>query len=292
MGSWAIMALNGVLFVGCCFLVANIMTQVAGEVIEPIAAPTGIAAVDSDATQGLAAAPRVILERNLFGAQLAGDAAEIEQRDEPLTKTKLPLRLLGTAAASQEERSRAAIENQKTKKHIVVAVGDPIDGFKDVSVERIERTRVVLDNRGKPEELQLNDDQPVAARRSRVGRQARARKLPTENSIRDRLKELSNNGGQTLTSLLSQARISPHYEDGEIQGMRVEAIKKGSLFETAGLKDGDVITEVNGIIIDRQEATPVVLEQLLKSDSIEIAADRGGASIRLSAEAADLIQPN
>jgi len=296
MGSWAIMALNAALLGGCCFLVANIVTQIAGEAIEPDGLEAiGAARHERPEGQHAAASPSVILDRNLFGAQLSGQTQVVERPDEPLTKTKLPLRLLGTAAASEPTRSRAAIEDEKTRKHMIVAVGDSLQGHNRVRVDAIERTRVILDNAGRPEELLLFEDQPRAVPRvaARPKREARRRPAAVNAQIQDRLKKLSGQDGDGIAKLLSQARISPHYDEsgqGGVLGMKVEAIKQGSLFETAGLKDGDVITEINGIVIDRQEATSAVLDELLNAETIEIAADRGGSSIQLSAEAADLME--
>jgi general secretion pathway protein C len=293
MGSWAIMALNIALFGGSCFLVANVATQIAAEVIEPDGLePLPPTHVESSSPQH-AAAPSVILERNLFGAQLAGDAQITDApTNEPLVKTKLPLRLLGTAAANAETRSRAAIENERTRKHMIVAVGDRIDGHDRVRVDAIERTRVILDNAGQPEELLLHEDQPNAARASArpAPRQARRRPAAKDNTARDRLTSLAGEGGDGISKLLSQARISPHISDGEMLGMKIDAIKSGSLFEHAGLENGDIITEVNGIVIDRQDATPAVLEELMNAETIEIAALRGDSAIQLTAEAAEIME--
>ncbi len=293
MSAWAIMALNAALFGGGCFLVADLVTRVAGEMIEPDAVDPAPAARVAATGAAPAAAPSLILDRNLFGAQLAGEVQVSAPVDVPLEKTKLPLRLLGTAAATVQSRSRAAIENEKTRKHLVVAVGDRLEGFSRVRVDKIERTRVVLDNAGRPEELLLREDQPVPqARRARPAPRNAARRRPTAgNSVRDRLQKIAGEGGDGISKLLSQARISPDYDDnGELLGMKVDAIKSGSVFQSAGLQNGDVITEVNGIVIDRQEATPAVLEELMNAESIEIAAQRGGSSIRLSAEASDLVE--
>jgi len=293
MGSWAIMALNAALLGGCCFLVANIVTQIAGEAIEPDALQAnGATRQERPEGQQASASPSVILDRNLFGAQLSGETQVVETPDEPLTKTKLPLRLLGTAAANEDTRSRAAIEDEKTRKHMVVAIGDSIEGHNRVRVDAIERTRVILDNAGRPEELLLFEDQPRAVPRVAARPKPDARRR-TNPRVQDRLKKLSGGDGDGIAKLLSQARISPHYAEngqGAVLGMKVEAIKQGSIFETAGLKDGDVITEINGIVIDRQEATSAVLDELLNADTIAIAADRGGSSIQLSAEAADLME--
>ena len=293
MGSWAIMALNAILLGGGCLLAANIVAQMAAEAIEPDVLDS-LASSHAEQTdpQQRAAAPSVILDRNLFGAQLAGEVQVAPETQEPLTKTKLPLRLLGTAAASSVSVSRAAIENEKTRKHMVVAVGDLIEGFRQVHVQAIDRTRVILDNAGRAEELLLHEDQPNRPSRSapQTARRTRRRAMPSESSVRERLKSLAAQDGGAISSLLSQARISPKMADGQMLGMQIDAIKTGSFFENAGLQNGDIITEVNGVVLDRQEATSAVFDELMNSDAIEITAQRGGAAIRLSAEALDLME--
>ena len=70
--------------------------------------------------------------------------------------------------------------------------------------------------------------------------------------------------------------------------MKVDAIKADSLFEKAGLVNGDIITEVNGIVIDRLDATSRIFEELSSAEEINIAAERNGVVQLLSASADDL----
>lgn len=293
MGPWLIKALNGLLLAASCFLVADLVTEIGGSALEP--SPIQPAATrPEEPTEIRAASPSVILERNLFGAQLAGDAqvANEVQLDEPLTATKLPLRLLGTAAASHPSRSRAAIEDEKTKKHLVVAVGDPVEGHRRVRVRAIERTRVILDNAGRPEELALHEDEARPQPRARPRRDARqARRSPANRaSLNDRLKALNGQGGDGIQRILSSARIVPHYDEGEMLGMKVDAIKADSVFEKVGLENGDIITEVNGIVIDRLEATSAIFDEFASAERIEVAATRAGRTLLLSASAAELLE--
>lgn len=291
MGSWAIMALNAALAVGCSFVVARIVTAVGAEALEPVPTPTLARHTTESDSPIRAALPSAILDRNLFGAQLAGEVQIVEQKiEEPLTVTKLPLRLLGTAAASDDRISRAAIEDEKTKKHMVVAVGDPLEGYARVRVDAIERTRVILDNDGRPEELALFEDQPRPARPARSAARTPRRAPPRAERVNDRLKALAGDDGQGLSRLLSQARIVPHYIDGEMMGMRIDAIQSGSLFERAGLENGDVIVEVNGIVIDRPESASAIFDELASAEAIEIAALRGDAPINVSAVADELME--
>jgi hypothetical protein len=109
MGSWLIMAVNGTLLGACCYLVADVVTQIGSEALEPNPTPSSSTQPEQTA-DSRAAAPSLILERNLFGAQLSGEAQVTKvETDTPLVATKLPLRLLGTAAANLYARSRAAI---------------------------------------------------------------------------------------------------------------------------------------------------------------------------------------
>jgi general secretion pathway protein C len=292
MGSWLIMALNAVLLGSSCFLVANLITQIGAEALEPV--PTDTAATRTEAVANAsAAAPAAILDRNLFGAQLAGEGQLALPSDEPVAATKLPLKLLGTAAASDERRSRAAIQDEKTQKHLVVGVGDTLAGHERVSVRQIERTRVILDNAGRPEELVLREDDPsLAAAGNAVARRGarRVAKAPEESTLNQRLKTLTGPDGQGISQILSSARIVPQYFEGQMQGMRVDSIKADSVFQKVGLVNGDVITEVNGIVIDRVEATSAIFDEFATAESIDIAAMRGGSTVKLSASAADLLE--
>ena len=292
MGAWLIMAVNGALLGASCFLVAGIVTRIGSEALEPSPIDSSPLRIEQTA-DGRGAAPSMILERNLFGAQLSGDTQVADTRnDVPLTATKLPLRLLGTAAANREERSRAAIEDENTRKHMIVAIGDRLKGHSRVRVIGIERTRVILDNAGRPEELLLDEDgpklQPIRKRQSRSAqRKPRADK---RQSLNARLEALSGDGAQNLSRILSSARIVPHYENGQMQGMKVDAIKANSIFEKIGFQNGDIITEVNGIVIDRLEATSAIFDEFAKADSIVTAVRRGDEILTMSADADELLE--
>ena len=47
---------------------------------------------------------------------------------------------------------------------------------------------------------------------------------------------------------------------------------------------------MNGVFLYRLEANSAIFDELMNSDAIEISAERGGAAIRLSAEAPDLME--
>jgi general secretion pathway protein C len=277
---------NAALFVLCCFLLASVINQIAAELLLPVRnGPTVPTAQTARIQQPSWSERQPILDRNLFGARLAGEA-EAEPEPEPvleeLEETKLPLKLLGTAAAIDGAGiSKAAIEDTRTREHQVVRVGDALKNHGGVEVARIDRRRVVLRNGPRLEELSLDEEEQgpqanvrsVSARRPPV-RAARAR--PTRSRapapLSERLQELRQQvgGGRDPAALFSQARILPKYENGEMVGVQVSSIQPDSFYEKLGIREGDVITELNGIRIDSAAASAQILAEFTEADEFQI----------------------
>jgi general secretion pathway protein C len=71
-------------------------------------------------------------------------------------------------------------------------------------------------------------------------------------------------------TLFAQARILPKYENGQMVGVQLNAIKPGSMFEQIGIKNGDVIKELNGIKIDSPEQSAKILLEFVDAKSFEV----------------------
>jgi general secretion pathway protein C len=289
---WALRAANTFLFVACCYLAAGIVRDFLAqallpthaEVIAPAAAPVAAARGWDDR--------QPILDRNLFGAKLGGERAEVVVVED-LEETKLPLKLLGTVAGEDEQVSNAAIQDTSIRKHQVVFVGDRLTNHPDVEVIAIERGRVILQNGPKREELLLHEDAdkpagPAVARR-RTPRRNRAR-VRTSSNIGSRLRALSANGddgefplpgARDPASLFSQARIVPKYDAGNMVGIQLNEIESGSLYEKIGIKSGDVITALNGIPIDSASASAKILTEFTEADAFRVEI-LGGNTIEVS----------
>ena len=117
---------------------------------------------------------------------------------------------------------------------------------------------------------------PRAARRRTSGTRSTARppKPPPD------LEETIRNPAQ----LFSQARILPKYEDGEMVGVQVSAIQAGSLFEEIGVKDGDVITELNGIKINSPEESFKLLQEVTQAGKFTFTVEGEDGSETFSLE--------
>ena len=106
-------AVNSALFVGCCFLTANIANSIFAAALTPNTTTSSEAAVSPASASRRSWRDReVILTRNLFNSSTLAQPVEAEILSEQLEATKLPLTLIGTAAATDELYSWAAIKDR------------------------------------------------------------------------------------------------------------------------------------------------------------------------------------
>jgi hypothetical protein len=80
------------------------------------------------------------------------------------------------------------------------------------------------------------------------------------------------------TALADAGKIKPIFVNGSTVGLEIGQIRAGSLYDRAGLCDGDVVTMVGGIRLDSPEATLDAYEQLRDQEIIAIELLRRGSS--------------
>ena len=283
MSRFAIWIVNGALFVLCCFLTASLVNGWLGDWLSAAPAPAPARAAPPSVAGRDWSERKVILDRNLFQVSTlqpeAPAAPEPAAEDEELEATRLPLKLLGTVAASDPRAAWAAVEETSRRERLVVRPQDKL--LDKATVVRIERRRIVIENAGKREELALDEDgrpslTPVE-RASVAGRPAPA----AAADLRERVQRLAEDSFQVQreevneairnpAELFSQARILPKYENGQMTGVQLNSIQPGSLFEEIGIRDGDVITQVNGIVVTSPQDSAALLRELTESNVFEV----------------------
>ena len=283
MATIGIRLVNALFFVLTCSLAANVITDVGvSALVTPGVQRPPAPQVDPPAPSGWSDR-QVILDRNLFGAQVVDETlVEAPPPEEEVQDSKLPYQLLGTIASADREIASAALEHKKTTKNQVVRIGDSLEAHPSVSVERIERRRIVLRNGVRLEQLELQDtalaaNKPPPRKRKPKNRAARSRRSRSKAS--DRLKELTQGSdSRSPTAIFSQARILPKYEQGKMVGIELSKIEEGSFYEKAGLNDGDIVTNLNGVAIDNPSASKELIEAFTSSDTLtaEVRRANGG----------------
>ena len=71
-------------------------------------------------------------------------------------------------------------------------------------------------------------------------------------------------------------RVVPSYVNGQPNGFRLQGIRSGSIFSAIGIRNGDVITGVNGTVIDSPQRALSLYEAMLQQENVEIQVLRRG----------------
>lgn len=85
---------------------------------------------------------------------------------------------------------------------------------------------------------------------------------------------------QDLAKVLMQATAEPYMESGSIAGFKMSQIDDGSIYQKAGLVDGDVITGINGSELNSIAGSIALLKTLKGADSLEIDIKRDGVPMK------------
>ena len=233
----------------------------------PSANSSGSVSVDMAAIQSL----------NLFGQ--ADTSASSNRRDAP--KTSLNIRLVGVSASSNTQRSAAIIEQAGQQQTYIV--GDEL-GRSGVTVEEIYADRVLLDNNGRIETLQLEDigedrpalslivDEPTAATTETTEIPAR--------EVGEAMEQLSADP-QSITDFVS---ISPAMENGELIGYRLQAGQNPELFRQTGFQNGDLAVAINGYDLTDMQQAMELSNELTTMTRADISILRDGQPMQLSIE--------
>jgi general secretion pathway protein C len=220
-----------------------------------------------------------VLERNLFETRTAASIqakSNAEKLDvESLEETKLNLKLWGTVSGTRDG-DYAVIEDVKTHQQELYRTGDTIQA---AVVKEIFREKVVLTVDGKDEVLQMQD-MKAGKSTGRSGRLASGRSTPTNRAVRaQRISLRRSYIDQAMTdvgSLMTQVKIQPHMEDGVPAGLSLSRIKPNSIFRRMGLRNGDVITGVDGTEISTVDDALRLVDNLRSSSSLSVQLKRRG----------------
>jgi type II secretion system protein C len=226
-----------------------------------------------------AAAPRAlpkgsyadaIVRRNIFDSSAVFSEAT-EQIGAGDCKTTDSARLLATMVADPAEYSSALIViGGKDGKADGFSIGDTVGSEGRITL--IEQKKVCLDAGGC---LCIGTDGKLAAggakESSKGGDEGGVEKLSDTKFVVDQSVLESAMGN--FESLAGQIRVVPHKDSGgNIDGYRLSAIRRGSLFDKLGIKNGDIVHAANGQALTSTEGALGVYNTLKneRSFSFEI----------------------
>lgn len=204
-----------------------------------------------------------ISTRNIFKVLLQeSDNTPVGQQpdslEKPLEKTELKIALWGTVIGATDDASYAVIEDQKEKQQSLFQVGDEIQ---QATIKEIMRNKIILTFNGKDQILEVDNTQQPAGMIS----QNNPLPMQEEPRLEDMLAKAPQETGPM--SLMKQVRIRPYFKNGKPNGLLIYGIKPGSIFQNLGLRNGDIVQELNGTqTLTAQDARMIYQDMETTSD--------------------------
>lgn len=249
-----------------CIVLAALTGEICRDIYFELSKDPVTATNTDTSTEAVATAPKqslasysIIEQRNLFAA--AKDA-QVETK-----KTNLKLRLVGTSIPDRSAPF-AIIENKANQQQDVFEINEKI--FKQAKLVEVLQDSVRIDNKGEIETLFLEEGKTGGSTPTSSGEDMQISEAELEGALAN------------LPQLLSQARAVPYFRNGQSIGMRIFAIKKGSMYEKLGLQNGDIILAVNETSLSDPAQALRIWEQLKQERSVNVKIERSGTSKDLS----------
>jgi general secretion pathway protein C len=89
---------------------------------------------------------------------------------------------------------------------------------------------------------------------------------------------------ENMNQLFTQIRAVPHFQDGKAAGFRLFAIKQDSVFEKIGLKNGDIITRINGNELTDPARAMALIQELRNEGRVTVDVNRNRQPATLNYE--------
>ena len=259
-----------------------------------------------------------IIQRNIFdstkkGLKLKEDLKKEIKKEPPkidynkaAVKTTLGFSLLGTIAGESPYTGIAVIAVKSNDVNSYV-VGDKFG--KVAKLIEIHREKIIFEHNNRLEYLEIPKKE-IKRRRRRHRRRGdkgtkplpKRKKTPvTLSTAEDELKEMVKKEGfersgynsiitqsfrnqflnDRLAETLRAAKATPVVEKGEIVGWRMNRIKPSSIYKDIGVKENDIIEEINGTRLDDAGKAVGFLNTLKSEPNIQIKIRRNSRSIIL-----------
>ena len=242
----------------------------------------------------------VVVDRNVFNidGEVPKDEAGAKIEAKPVyvgdeaIKSTLPFKLHGTIFGGDPKSGLAVIEDTGRKSMNSFMVGQTLKS--GVTLIEIWRERIILDLGDHKEYIKL-ERKTLAVRQRGKGKRSQ-KKLSKPRYASDPPPEVYKEEGfersgtdiklskdfrkKLLTvdfaKVLQDAKAEPHFINGELSGFRLNRIRSDSIYEKAGLRNDDIIREVNGVPLTDVAQSIKLLNSLRAENEIEVRLERAG----------------
>ncbi len=207
---------------------------------------------------------------HLFGRYQADVVAPTVQptlKDAP--KSRLNVVLVGVVKSSNPEKSLAVVASggQQT----TYGINEVIEGSRAKLIQ-VQVDRIIVDNSGRNETVMLEGIQYSKPE----PRESKVSSPRLNQNTKDQLTQIRAEISQDPKQIFQYVRMSQLKEDGEVIGYRLSAGKSRELFDSVGLKNGDVATHLNGQDLRNAAAMGEIFSRLAELTELNLTVERNG----------------
>jgi general secretion pathway protein C len=298
---------TGLVLVACAFLLSTILSTVISQMLMPAEEKSLFKTSDSTSSFTIPnpasslnqSGVDAIVRRNIFNSEGAsGEKTDVPTKQQEqvteVVKSDLPVKLVGTIYGGDPFSGIALVENTTKRTINSFMIADSL--AKDAVIKEIHKERIIIDNNGRLEFIEVDQQQLTRSKRRKKAAPAAAnagvaplatdpppssykeegferkdREMSMTQAYRNKL--LSTD----FTKVLQDAKASPNIVDGELKGFVLTRVRKDSIYEKAGLQNDDIVEEINGIPLTDTSQAIKLLQSLRNESEIELRINRGGS---------------
>ncbi len=235
-----------------------------------------------------------ILDFNIFhNAAIPASLSTVKERVKEDTSPQLsllPLQLNGTIVYSNPLYSIANITVKNKTTSESYQVDDTVDSLAQITQIDSERVYLINLNSNRTEYIEMRNMHNI---RLDFEQTSPFKKSNNMNTVSGTIRKTGNFQFQvnrsdvnkhlrSLPSILREAKVVAHSENGKIIGFRFKYIKPGSIYEELGFKVSDIITSVEGEPVRSQLHAAELFQRFKNRTQVDIMVKREGKNIPFS----------
>jgi general secretion pathway protein C len=230
--------------------------------IAPIAKPADQSAVTQTTSE-----IGTLLNSHLFG-EAQQQAAPVVQAVVDAPDTTLNLTLTGILFGEGNIDGQAIISSTRGQEK-TYRIGQAVENADGATLAAVYADRVLLDRSGRLETLRLPKELTAAA----PSRATTPMLAPAAQQPNGTLRQVISENASRLTDIV---RLAPHVQEGQVVGFRVNPGRDRATFEALGLQAGDVVTDINGTVLNDPAQGLQVFEALGETTQANVTVLRNG----------------
>jgi general secretion pathway protein C len=232
------------------------------------------APVEPSTGDAQAADVETLLHSHLFGEADKAPPTPVAEAVTDAPDTTLSLDLRGILSAGEDGGNGQAIIAANRGEDKTYRVGQAIDNASGTKLYSVYWDKVLLDRGdGRVETLRLPKEL-LGTPAPRAKGPMMAPPVAAPPAANQSLRSVIGQNAQKLQDII---RVAPQVDQGKVTGFRITPGKDRTTFDTLGLQPGDVVTEINGIVLDDAAKGLEAFEALGEATQANVTVLRNGA---------------